>query len=173
MKYRIGDKVRAVFNEEITTIEATDGVVGFPYKAAVGGVTSWWAESAFEPLTLKEQYFRTGYVVERRNGNKYIVLRDGDKVALSHHDKSWSANNWGSCEDYDDDLIYVNPRGYSEFDIVKVYPQVCMWNEGLKEPIWQREEVEEITIEEAENIINNGITWCNKVKIVGNQEGRE
>lgn len=160
MKYKVNERVRVKSTGRIVTIESADPSMNFPYRIK-GGNGVGWSEDEFEPLTLKEQYFQTGYVVEFRDGDKYIVLRDGDKIALAEQDgqKSWSG--WCASELFDDDLLHSS---LAKADIMKVYPQVCRWNGPLGNPIWQREEPKEMTIEEIEKLVGT------KVKIVGNQE---
>lgn len=96
-------------------------------------------------MTLKERYFETGYVVEMRDGDKYIVLRQGKKVHLSflqveNVNKVYRMRGWMAMESYDDDLCYKSEsEAAREFDIVKVYDYIEELNDKTR-VVWEREE---------------------------------
>lgn len=130
--------------------------------ASCGDIVLEWENYMSKEPTLKEQYFRTGYVVEFENGNKYIVLRDGDEIALANLNASASFYGWKCSGEFDDDL---NRTGNGiNGDIIRVYDRVCRWGEPSLTLIWERkEEVKEMTIEDVEKLVGS------KVKIVGGE----
>jgi len=127
--------------------------------ASCASIALEWEHYMPKELTLKDKYFRTGYVVELKRGTKYIVLRDGNEVALARLCNGYFLHNWRCFNDFDNDL-----RGTVYHDIVKVYDRVCRWGENNLTLIWERkEEVKEMTIEEVEKLVGT------KVKIVGGE----
>lgn len=96
-------------------------------------------------MTLKERFFETGYIVEMRDGDKYLVLRRGSVenrvhlmyLGLDCINKSYWMNHWKVIDYYDDDLRYkLESKEGRELDIVKVYD--CI-NDKTK-VVWEREE---------------------------------
>lgn len=96
-------------------------------------------------MTLKERYFETGYVVEMRDGDKYLVLRCGNKVHLSflavgNISKVYRMRGWVAMESYDDALCYKSEsKAAREFDIIRVYDCIDELNDKTA-VVWEREE---------------------------------
>ena len=109
-------------------------------------------------MTLDE--LKTGMIVETRNGNSYIVMRDfiddGDVLAgLSDSDNI--TNTWTSLSAYNKDMEH---NLLPEIDIMSVYASYLYNIDKPEKLLWKREEYKEITMREIEEMFG-----C-KVKIV-------
>ena len=69
---------------------------------------------------MKKQDLNNGDIVQLRNGEKYIVLKNA-KIFNTFDDILIGLETGLNCplNEYDDDL-YIKPRGFSKLDIVKV-----------------------------------------------------
>lgn len=97
-------------------------------------------------MTLKEMYFETGYVVEMRDGDKYLVLRGVERgvhlmyLGVGGINKVYRMSPWEALDSYDDDLRYkAEIKVAREFDILKVYDCIGELNDKLN-VVWEREE---------------------------------
>ena len=109
-------------------------------------------------MTLDE--LKTGMIVETRNGNAYIVMRDfidyGDVLAgLSDSDNI--TNTWESLDDYNKDMTHPT---IAFLDIMSVYASYPYSADTPKRLLWERKEYKEVTMKVIEEKFG-----C-KVKIV-------
>lgn len=109
-------------------------------------------------MTLDD--LKTGMIVETRNGDSYIVMRDfiddGDVLGgLSDSDNI--TNTWTSLDNYNKDMKH---NLLPEIDIMSVYASYSYNIDKPKKLLWKREEYKEITMREIEEMFG-----C-KVKIV-------
>ena len=113
-------------------------------------------------MTLDE--LKTGMIVETRDGDSYIVMRDfiddGDILAgLSCNNKI--LGTWTSLSNYNQDMTH---SGVPCLDIVGVYASYPYSVDTPTRLLWERKEYKEVTMQEIEEKFG-----C-KVKIVGNEE---
>ena len=113
-------------------------------------------------MTLND--LKTGMIVEIRNGNSYIVMRDfiddGDIIAgLSCNNKI--SDTWISLSSYDKDMTHSS---LPNIDIMSVYASSAYSTDTPTKLLWERNEYKEVTMKEIEEKFG-----C-KVKIVGNEE---
>lgn len=113
-------------------------------------------------MTLND--LKTGMIVETRNGNSYIVMRNfidyGDILAgLSCNNVI--SNTWTSLLSYNQDMKH---SGVPYLDIVSVYASYPYSADTPTRLLWERNEYQEVTMKEIEEKFG-----C-KVKIVGNEE---
>ena len=95
-----------------------------------------WSDFRKEKEMTKSE-LKTGMVVERRNGDKYMVLLD-----TPHGNIFVCKYGWCNMDLYEDDL---HAMGGEKLDIVAVYRP----DEGLQQKcIWWRSEVKEVTLSE-------------------------
>ena len=90
---------------------------------------------------MTKSELKTGMVVKRRNGDKYMVLLD-----TPHGNIFIRRNGWCSMEEFEDDLHAV---GSEKFDIVAVYrpdERLQMTHEycDTQKCIWRRSEIKEV-----------------------------
>ena len=109
-------------------------------------------------MTLDE--LKTGMIVETRDGDSYIVMRDfidcGDILAgLSFNNKI--SDTWTSLSNYNQDM--TNSR-FPHIDIMSVYSSYPYSADTSKRLLWERKEYKEVTMSEIEEMFG-----C-KVKIV-------
>ena len=110
-------------------------------------------------MTLDE--LKTGMIVETRNGNSYIVMRDfidyGDVLAgLSCN--NIISNTWISLSAYNKDMTHTT---IPNIDIMSVYASSVYSVDTPTKLIWEHKEYKEVTMKEIEEKFG-----C-KVKIVG------
>lgn len=95
---------------------------------------------------MKKKDLNSGMIVEYRNGNLglLVITRFGMLIQVSN-------DSWGELSDLEEDLTYANNH---EYDIIKV--RAINFKMGIlkrywadAEIVWEREEVPELTMEEA------------------------
>lgn len=113
-------------------------------------------------MTLND--LKTGMIVETRDGNSYIVMRDfvdsGDVLA-GFSDSTDITNSYMELSDYKQDMKHDELSG---LDIMSVYISYLHCIDIPKKLLWEREEYKEVTMQEIEEKFG-----C-KVKIVGNED---
>lgn len=99
-------------------------------------------------MTLKKKYFKNGYILTTRNGNRYVVMNFGHYTDYEHKNKcedvlcNLELYGYLKSEDFNDNM--EAKTGNSDWDIVKVavcnYP-VGIWDtEDDRRTIWERED---------------------------------
>ena len=99
-------------------------------------------------MTLDE--LKTGMIVETRDGDSYIVMRDfidyGDVLAgLSFNNKI--SDTWTSLSNYSQDMTN---SGFPHIDIMSVYSSYPYSADTPKKLLWERKEYKEVTMKEIE-----------------------
>lgn len=114
-------------------------------------------------MTLNE--LKSGMIVETRDGESHIIIRDFDTygdVLAGLSDSGDISNTWSRMSGYNQDMKFPGLPG---FDIVAVYKASPYCVDIPKKLIWKREELyKNVTMKEIEEKFG-----C-KVKIVGNEE---
>lgn len=157
-KFKVGDKVRIVdfaekFNGKIGEIKCFDGSGWRPYQVLIQGENNPnWLDSREIELVEEEEMrpmfkLEMGkHVVETRNGSRYLLVKqEGCTIVGLNLDVSTSYAILildENLQDVEDD----------NFDIKRVYKyRNCGFSnikENLSEPVWEREEVKEMTMKE-------------------------
>ena len=109
-------------------------------------------------MTLNE--LKTGMIVETRDGDSYIVMRDfckGGDILAGLSDSDNILNSYIELSNYEQDLKHKKSPGCDIMSVYSSYPQSIDIARSL---LWKREEYREVTIKEIEEIFE-----C-KVKIV-------
>lgn len=83
---------------------------------------------------MKKSDLKDWMVVETRNGSKYVVRLDTGEILKE--------SGYMPLSDYDEDLIYINGKGY---DIVSIYITTAsylsnLFKEGFLTLLWKRTE---------------------------------
>lgn len=119
-------------------------------------------EESKEIMTLKD--LRSGMVVETRDGDRYLVLVDGEDIHMMCGDGALHMGQWEVQQLYHDDL--TRKHGFNDHDIMKVYGRVQSFykvNE-TKKLLWERKEIKEMTVSEIEDVLGYS------VKVVADHE---
>ena len=161
MKYKIGDKVRVIpdlkecdprfgaigVEEEMAAFRGKKVTITHLYESeeyliSEDGEEYVWAEEMFSEIAdFTRGDLRSGMVAEVRNGNRYLVLKDGEDIymmnalGMTHLDGN-----------HDEHLRYWD----TDFDIVKVFDKVVTF-ESVKtttDLLWERKEPKKMTIAE-------------------------
>lgn len=111
-------------------------------------------ETIFEWKISSCPKLKEGMIVETRNGDKYL-LRTVNEELVGSSFKGWIELT------YDENLC-ENKYNNKDFDVMKIYKS-CLYllddvfNEAYLSLIWEREEVEEMTLEEICNALGKKI----------------
>lgn len=102
-------------------------------------------------MTLKD--LRSGMVVETRDGDRYLVLVDGEDIHMMCGNGRTYMGRWEVTKVYNSDMTYA--LGNSDRDIMKVYPRTNNFYGVIipHSPIWTRKETKEMTMEEIEGAL--------------------
>ena len=109
-------------------------------------------------MTLND--LKTGMIVETRDGNSHIVMRDfidGGDILVGISDNDNIVNSYIELSYYEKDLKHNQLPG---LDIMSVYTSYLHCIDIPKKLLWKREEYKEVTMKEIEEKFG-----C-KVKIV-------
>lgn len=108
-------------------------------------------EERKEIMTLKD--LRSGMVVETRDGDRYLVLVDGEDIHMMCGDGALHMGQWEVQQLYHDDLTREN--GFKDHDIMKVYGRVQSFYKvnATKNLLWERKEIKKMTLEEIEKAL--------------------
>lgn len=119
-------------------------------------------EESKEIMTLKD--LRSGMVVETRDGDRYLVLVDGEDIHMMCGDGALHMGQWEVRQLYHDDLTREN--GFNDHDIMKVYGRVQSFYKvnATKNLLWERKEIKEMTVSEIEEVLGYS------VKVVADHE---
>ena len=157
-KFKVGDKVRVVnFTEELNgkigEIKYFDGSDCRPYAVFIQGQNSPnWLHS-YEMELVEEEEMETVFelemgrhVVETRNGNLYLLVKQERDIIVGLNLDCPSSYVTLSLDENLQDVEDHN------FDIKRVYKyRNCGFSkikEKLSEPVWEREEIKEMTMKE-------------------------
>ena len=108
-------------------------------------------EESKEIMTLKD--LRSGMVVETRDGDRYLVLVDGEDIHMMCGDGALHMGQWEVQQLYHDDLTRKN--GFNDHDVMKVYSRVQSFYKvnATKNLLWEREKAKKMTLEEIEKAL--------------------
>jgi hypothetical protein len=73
---------------------------------------------------MKKSDLKSGMIIERRNGDKGMVLLNTSKGDIIGGGGGSGYKTWGGLDNYNDDLTY-NSCGIHGYDIVKIYDADC------------------------------------------------
>lgn len=162
-KFKVGDKVRIVdfaekFNGKIGEIKCFDGSGWRPYQVLIQGESNPnWLDSREIELVEEEEMkpvfkLEMGkHVVETRNGYRYLLVKQKEDiiVGLNLDDPTTYVTlnldeNLQDVEDHEFDIKRVHEYRHCGFSKIK---------ERLSNPVWEREEVKEMTVAELEEAL--------------------
>lgn len=106
---------------------------------------------------FKKEDLESRMVVELRNGERYLVIRNEDNsIHLMHGD----GHHWTDCDNMNEDCTFTEDE--REYDIMTVYRKVFVFDDINKttDILWERKELKEMTMGDIEKLVG-----C-KVKII-------
>lgn len=172
-KIKVGDKIRVISkenegwgyedlvgNEYIVDYIWTESNTGYECASLIGTPYSPYLFNC--ELVNKKQFtksdLKSGDIVELRNGNRYILIKDAKYNKYKEPIDTFEGVDLISSiylDAYSDNLLYL--QGDKSYDIMKISDSFYIANifrespsKPLKTPdwIWEREETEEMTLEE-------------------------
>lgn len=168
MKYGIGDKVRVISDlveddPRFDNIGVDDKMVKFSGKKVTithvyepGEYLIFeddeeyvWAEAMFSEITeFTLDDLETRMVIETRNGDRYLVLRDQKEIHVMCSDGNYYTKLVGG--NYRNHDVGMRFLGDTDLDIMMVFPKVDTFEEvkTVKGPIWERKERKKMTLTE-------------------------
>lgn len=168
MKYKVGDRVKVI--EDLTEgdhrfedIGVEKEMVAFRGKKVTIAEVSYlggylihedgeeyvWAEDMFSKITeFTLDDLETRMVIETRNGDRYLVLRDQKEIHVMCSDGNYYTKLvGGNYENHNAEMRFLED---TDLDVMTVYPKVDTFNEveTVNEPIWERKEPKKMTVAE-------------------------
>lgn len=168
MEYKAGDRVKVIEDlvegdHRFHTVGVSDDMLEFCGKTVtiadvdflgrylieedqkaylwLGTMFSGYAEFTLDDL-------ETRMVIETRNGDRYLVLRDQKEIHVMCSDENYYTKLVGG--NYGNHNVEMRFLEDTDLDVMRVFPKVDTFDEvkTVNEPIWERKEPKKMTVAE-------------------------
>lgn len=106
-------------------------------------------------MTVKD--LKTGWRIQTRNGDTYVVLRDCETVEYGHQDFIFADFHYGFVmgSEYDENLLCIDNSDFDIMQIYKTHVNSNVFNKNyMGQLVWERtEEPKDMTLSEIEDAL--------------------